>query len=249
MGAKGKNFHANVAIRMGYEDEVDEIQDLYLDGQEGRGRRRRSRRELIEQLVADRAAGQDPRRPRALARVDRDDAADRRRRRDAAHRRGAGARMSGDLETDHREGPRRPQGRARAPGGRRAAQASPSASCARRELGDLSENAEYHAAKDDQAHLETRILKLRQRLRSAQVVEVASGSDIVAFGSTVTFVDEGTGKEQAFTIVGTTEQDLKAGKLSSESPIAQALMGAKVGDVVAVQTPGGKRDMRVTKIG
>ena len=118
-----------------------------------------------------------------------------------------------------------------------------------RELGDLSENAEYHAAKDDQAHLETRILKLRQRLRSAQVVEVASGSDNVAFGSAVTFVDEGTGKEQAFTIVGTTEQDLKAGKLSSESPIAQALMGAKVGDVVAVQTPGGKRDMRVTKIG
>ncbi len=118
-----------------------------------------------------------------------------------------------------------------------------------RELGDLSENAEYHAAKDDQAHLETRILKLRQRLRSAQVVEVASSSDNVAFGSTVTFVDEGTGKEQAFTIVGTTEQDLKSGKLSSESPIAQALMGAKVGDVVAVQTPGGKRDMRVTKIG
>jgi transcription elongation factor GreA len=118
-----------------------------------------------------------------------------------------------------------------------------------RELGDLSENAEYHAAKDDQAHLETRILKLRQRLRNAQVVEVAAGSDVVGFGSTVTFVDEGTGKEQTFTIVGTTEQDLKAGKLSSESPIAQALSRAKVGDVVAVETPGGNRDMRVTKIG
>ena len=117
-----------------------------------------------------------------------------------------------------------------------------------RELGDLSENAEYHAAKDDQAHLETRILKLRQRLRNAQVVEVTAGSDVVGFGSTVTFVDEGTGKEQTFTIVGTTEQDLKAGKLSAESPIAQALTGAKVGDVVAVQTPGGKRDMRVTQI-
>jgi transcription elongation factor GreA len=114
--------------------------------------------------------------------------------------------------------------------------------------GDLSENAEYHAAKDDQAHLETRILKLRQRLRNAQVVEVATGSDVVRFGSTVTFVDEGTGKEQTFTIVGTTEQDLKAGKLSSESPIAQALSGAKAGDVVAVETPGGKRDMRVTQI-
>jgi transcription elongation factor GreA len=118
-----------------------------------------------------------------------------------------------------------------------------------REHGDLSENAEYHAAKNDQAHLETRILKLRERLRNAQVVEVAPSSDEVRFGSTVTFVDEGTSREQTFTIVGTTEQDLKAGKLSAESPIAQALMGAKLGDVVAVQTPGGTRDMRVTKLG
>ena len=118
-----------------------------------------------------------------------------------------------------------------------------------RELGDLSENAEYHAAKDDQAHLETRILKLRERLRNARVVETDTDSNVVVFGTTVTFVDEGTGKEQTFTIVGTTEQDLKAGKLSAESPIAQALMGAHVGDVVAVETPGGTRDMRVTKLG
>src|SRR5437667_5697760 len=82
-----------------------------------------------------------------------------------------------------------------------------------RELGDLSENAEYHAAKNDQAHLETRILKLRERLRNARVTEATSNSDEVGFGSTVTFVDEGSGKEQTFTIVGTTEQDLKAGKL------------------------------------
>ncbi|TML09120.1 MAG: transcription elongation factor GreA [Actinobacteria bacterium] len=118
-----------------------------------------------------------------------------------------------------------------------------------RELGDLSENAEYHAAKNDQAHLETRILKLRERLRNARVTEATSNSDEVGFGSTVTFVDEGSGKEQTFTIVGTTEQDLKAGKLSAESPIAQALAGARVGDVVAVETPGGTRGMRVTKIG
>ena len=117
-----------------------------------------------------------------------------------------------------------------------------------REHGDLSENAEYHAAKNDQAHLETRILKLRERLRNAQVVEATGDSDRVGFGSTVTFVDEGTGKEQTFTIVGTTEQDLKAGKLSSESPIARALIGAKVGAVVQVDTPGGKRDMRVTRL-
>jgi transcription elongation factor GreA len=118
-----------------------------------------------------------------------------------------------------------------------------------REHGDLSENAEYHAAKEDQAHLETRILRLLARLRSARVVEAPSGGDEVHFGSTVTFVDEASGREQTFTIVGTTEQDLKAGKLSSESPIARALMGAKVGKVVKVDTPGGKRDMRVTKLG
>jgi transcription elongation factor GreA len=118
-----------------------------------------------------------------------------------------------------------------------------------RELGDLSENAEYHAAKDDQAHLETRILKLQNRLRSARVVEAPQNADVVHFGSTVTFVDEGSGKEQTFTIVGTTEQDLKGGKLSAESPIAQALLGAKAGDVVQVQTPGGTRGMRVTKLG
>jgi transcription elongation factor GreA len=118
-----------------------------------------------------------------------------------------------------------------------------------REHGDLSENAEYHAAKEDQAHLETRILRLLARLRNARVVETPAQSDVVVFGSTVTFVDEGSGKEQTFTLVGTTEQDLKAGKLSAESPIGRALIGAKVSDVVAVDTPGGKRDMRVTKLG
>ena len=118
-----------------------------------------------------------------------------------------------------------------------------------REHGDLSENAEYHAAKEDQAHLETRILRLLGRLRSARVVDTPATSDVVAFGSTVTFVEEASGREQTFTIVGTTEQDLKAGKLSSESPIARALIGAKVGAVVAVDTPGGKRKMRVTKLG
>jgi transcription elongation factor GreA len=118
-----------------------------------------------------------------------------------------------------------------------------------REHGDLSENAEYHAAKEDQAHLETRIQRLLSRLRSARVVEAPTGTDVVHFGSTVTFVDEASGKEQTFTIVGTTEQDLKPGKLSSESPSARALIGAKVGSVVKVETPGGKRGMRVTKLG
>jgi len=115
-----------------------------------------------------------------------------------------------------------------------------------RELGDLSENAEYHAAKDDQAHLETRILKLKERERNAKVVEVAGSGDEVAFGSTVTFTM--AGKEQTFKIVGTTEQDLKAGKLSAESPMARALMGAKVGEKVAFETPGGKRELSVVSV-
>jgi transcription elongation factor GreA len=118
-----------------------------------------------------------------------------------------------------------------------------------REHGDLSENAEYHAAKEDQAHLETRIQRLLARLRSARVVETPAESDVVVFGSTITFVDESSGREQTFTLVGTTEQDLKSGKLSAESPIGRALIGAKVGDVVAANTPGGTRDMRVTKLG
>ena len=117
-----------------------------------------------------------------------------------------------------------------------------------REHGDLSENAEYHAAKEDQAHLETRILRLLARLRSARVVEAPAAANIVSFGATVTFVDESTGKEQTLTLVGTTEQDLSAGKLSAESPIGRALIGAKVGDVVPVETPGGRRNMRVTKL-
>ena len=117
-----------------------------------------------------------------------------------------------------------------------------------REHGDLSENAEYHAAKEDQAHLETRILRLLARLRSARVVEAPAAANIVSFGATVTFVDESTGKEQTFTLVGTTEQDLSAGKLSAESPIGRALIGAKVDDVVPVETPGGRRNMRVTKL-
>src|SRR5690606_28502952 len=77
-----------------------------------------------------------------------------------------------------------------------------------RELGDLSENAEYHAAKEDQAHLETRILRLTERLRNASVVEVDNGSSVVAFGSTVQVTDEASGRESTYTIVGPTEADL-----------------------------------------
>jgi transcription elongation factor GreA len=118
-----------------------------------------------------------------------------------------------------------------------------------RELGDLSENAEYHAAKEDQAHLETRILRLVERLRNAAVVEPDTGAGVVAFGGTVHVVDEASGKAAAYTIVGPTEADLRAGKLSAESPVAQALMGSRPGAVVEVSTPSGARRLRVERLG
>ena len=114
-----------------------------------------------------------------------------------------------------------------------------------REEGDLSENAEYHALKDEQAHLETRIARLRGRREAAVVVEVDSGSGVVAFGTTVRVTDVEAGREQTFTIVGPTEADLKSGKLSAESPVAQALMGAAPGDEVEVASPRGTRRWRV----
>jgi transcription elongation factor GreA len=121
---------------------------------------------------------------------------------------------------------------------------------AAREHGDLKENAEYHAAKEDQAHLETRISRLAERLRNARVVEApAADADAVHFGSTVTVADEENGREQTFTIVGPTEADLRSGKLSSESPMAQALMGAAPGDVVEVAAPRGARRWRVERLG
>jgi transcription elongation factor GreA len=120
---------------------------------------------------------------------------------------------------------------------------------AARELGDLKENAEYHIAKDDQAHLETKILRLNQRLRAARVVERSVSADVVAFGSTVAVVDEASGRELEFTLVGATEADLKTGRLSAESPVARALVGARAGDTVTVETPGGQRSYSVKRVG
>ena len=121
---------------------------------------------------------------------------------------------------------------------------------AAREHGDLKENAEYHAAKEDQAHLETKILRLAERLRRAQVVAAPSeDADRVHFGSTVHVVDEGSGRQSTFTIVGPTEADLRAGKLSAESPMALALLGAGLGDVVEVEAPRGTLRWRVERLG
>jgi transcription elongation factor GreA len=117
-----------------------------------------------------------------------------------------------------------------------------------RELGDLKENAEYHQAKDDQAHLETRIAGLAERRRNAVVTEVSTDRTEVGFGATVTLVDTDTGREQTWALVGAAEADAAAGKISVESPVAQAVMGSAVGDVVPVTTPRGVRKLRVEKI-
>ncbi len=118
---------------------------------------------------------------------------------------------------------------------------------AARELGDLKENAEYHIAKDDQAHLETKIKRLRARLLAARVVEGDAG-DGFAFGRTAEVLDEKTGRVHTWTIVGATEADLAKGRLSAESPVAAALVGRSEGDEVEVATPGGKRRYRVERL-
>ncbi len=117
-----------------------------------------------------------------------------------------------------------------------------------REEGDLKENAEYHIAKEDQAHLETKIKRLRERLRTAVVVEVDGGADCFSFGRTAEVLDEEKGAVNTWTLVGSTEADLAAGRLSAESPIGQALMDAKPGKPVKVQTPRGSKTFVVQRL-
>lgn len=115
--------------------------------------------------------------------------------------------------------------------------------------GDLKENAEYHAAKEDQAHLETRILRLRQRLRKAVVVDTVVDDDSTfAFGRSAEVRDEGTGEVYTWTIVGVTEADRAGGRLSAESPVARALIGQPSGATVEVPTPRGSRRLRIERI-
>ncbi len=117
-----------------------------------------------------------------------------------------------------------------------------------REEGDLKENAEYHTAKEDQAHLETRIKRLQERLRKAVVVEVDGDGDFFAFGRSAEVLDEASGKSNVWTLVGSTEADLTEGRLSAESPIGKALMDAQVGATVEVETPRGVKAFKVLKL-
>jgi transcription elongation factor GreA len=119
---------------------------------------------------------------------------------------------------------------------------------AARDLGDLKENAEYHIAKDDQALLETKIKRLRERLRNAVVVETDDQGARFDFGRTAEVVDEDSGSVHTWTIVGPTEADLAQGRLSAQSPVARELLGRAPGDLVEVRTPRGLRKYRVKKL-
>jgi transcription elongation factor GreA len=119
---------------------------------------------------------------------------------------------------------------------------------AARELGDLKENADYHLAKEDQAHLETRIKRLRQRLSRAVVVEADGPSDSFGFGRTAEVLDEATGRVNTWTLVGSTEADPANGRLSAESPVGRALRDRTVAETVQIETPGGRKSYRVQKL-
>ena len=115
--------------------------------------------------------------------------------------------------------------------------------------GDLSENAEYHSAKEAQSHNEGRIVELEHLLQRAEVIDVTKLSgNTVKFGATVKLIDEDTEKETVLQIVGDSEADVKAGKMSVGSPTARALIGKKVGDSVEVNTPGGGKSYEILQI-
>lgn len=115
------------------------------------------------------------------------------------------------------------------------------------QMGDLSENADYHKAKEDQAFLEGRIQELEYILSAAEIIEGEVSKDVVGVGVTVTVQEDDFEPEQYY-IVGAKEADPRAGKISNESPIGRALMAHKVGDVVEAQTPGGALKLKILKI-
>lgn len=118
-----------------------------------------------------------------------------------------------------------------------------------RSHGDLSENAEYHAARERQSFIEGRIAELEDIVSSAEVIDPAGLSgDHIKFGAHVRLVDEETEKEATYQIVGLHEADIKIGRLSVSSPLAKALIGKKVGDTVSVPAPGGDRTYEVLEL-
>ena len=119
-----------------------------------------------------------------------------------------------------------------------------------RELGDLKENAEYHAAREQQGMVEARIRDIEGRLQNAQIIDVTAipHTGKVIFGTTVEIANVDTDESVTYQIVGDDEADIKAGKLSVSSPIARALVGKEEGDVVVVQTPSGKVEYEIVEV-
>lgn len=118
-----------------------------------------------------------------------------------------------------------------------------------RSFGDLSENSEYDSAKDEQAFVESRIAQLENMIRYAVIIENdEEASDIVQLGKTVKFVELPDGDEEEYQIVGSAEADPFEGRISNDSPMAQSLLGKKVGEEVTVATPGGDLDVRITEV-
>ncbi len=118
-----------------------------------------------------------------------------------------------------------------------------------RQHGDLSENAEYHAAKERQSFIEGRLLEIEDKIARAQIIDISklSGKQ-VKFGATVSLVDEDSGGKAKYKIVGEDESDVKGGKISVTSPIARALIGKEEGDVVEVMAPGGAKSYEIVKV-
>ena len=119
-----------------------------------------------------------------------------------------------------------------------------------KEFGDLSENAEYDDAKNEQAFVEGRILQIEQMLRSARLIDNdhAADASAVTFGSTVTIRDAAVGDEASYTIVGTAEADPLRDRISNESPVGQALLGRKIGDTVTIRVPAGTLKYTILEI-
>jgi transcription elongation factor GreA len=118
-----------------------------------------------------------------------------------------------------------------------------------REHGDLSENAEYHAARERQSFIEGRVAELEDKIARAEVIDVSSlNGKTVKFGATVTVVDEDTDAKTAYQLVGEMEADVKEGRLSITAPLARALIGKEVGDSVEVMTPAGSKAYEILKV-
>ena len=119
-----------------------------------------------------------------------------------------------------------------------------------REHGDLKENAEYHAAREEQGFIEGRIKEIESKLSNAQIIDVTmlNANGKVVFGATVNLADEDTGAEVTYQIVGDDEADIKQGKISINSPIARALIGKEEGEVVTVNAPGGDKNYEIVEV-